>query len=322
MKKKPNLRCIKKLLLILFALMLSGAIIFASPVWGGDWIDHGGDWGGSSDSNLSGDFDSDWDNDSSGGIFFFGGDSGSGGSSFISAFAIVVVIIIVLVIISASKKSSHRSNSSKGGYSSSPLHMSDTSSVNRQSIEKLKEIDPNFSEAAMLSKAENMFTTMQIAWCNLDYEPVRPFLSNALFEQQSKQLKDKIARDEKNISSEIAVLQSKLESFSSDGHTDSLNVWMRVKMKDYIVRISDPSKIVTGDPSRVYYLDFRWQFTRTSGKITDAETDAVKTGECPYCGANINMNQSGKCEYCGSVISTTEYDWVLSKIDALQQRSR
>lgn len=304
-------------------LLLACSLLLTSPVFAGDWIDHGGDWGG---SDWGGDYGDDWGGSDygdsyGGGIFIFDSDGGGDLGSFGLILAIAIILVVVFFVFSMRKSSGNRS-AGRGGYTSSPMQMSDTSSVNPLSLSKLKEADPQFSEAAMLSKAENLFTTMQLAWCEQDYEPVRPFLSNALYEQQAKQLEAKKARDEKNISSEIAVLQSKLESYSSDGHTEYLNVWLRVKMKDYVVRISDPSVIISGTPDRMYYLDFRWTFTRSAGAVTDAATDAVKTGECPCCGANINMNQSGKCEYCGSVISTTEYDWVLSKIDGLQQRSR
>ena len=307
----------QKKFIILSVLILVAALLafHAVSVFGGDFIDHGGDWGGGGGDYSGG---SDYNDYSSGSWDSSGGGDGISGPSAI----VIIILVIVFVVFSAIRKNKFGNASPTNTYSTTPLQMSDTSSVNIQSINNLKQTDPTFSEAAMLSKVENLFTTMQLAWCNQDYEPVRPFLSNALYEQQAKQIADKITRDEKNVSSNIAVLQSKLESFSTDGHTEFLNIWLRVKLKDYIVKKSNPSQIITGSPDRTYYLDFRWQMTRSAGGKTVAETDAVKTGECPSCGANININQSGKCEYCGTVISTTEYDWVLSKIDGLQQRSR
>ena len=102
----------------------------------------------------------------------------------------------------------------------------------------------------------------------------------------------------------MAVLSSKLENFSEDGHNEYLDVWLRVKYKSYIGRIDNPEIVVSGSKTRTFYLDFRWQFTRSAGRTTDAATDAVKTGNCPNCGAPINLNQSGKCEYCGNAISS------------------
>lgn len=299
------------ILLILIILLSSLAVTSQA----GDWIDYNSDMFDSGSS--SGGWDTSWGSGNSGwgNLFFF---AGSGGS----IFTIFIVIFIIFFIVNILKRFARKGFSGNYNNSSPNLSMADSSNVDFASIALLKSKDPNFSESAMLSKANNLFTTLQLAWCDMEYEKVRPFLSNALYEEQAKQLADKRVRDEKNVSSQIAVLQSKLESYSNDGHNDYLNIWLRVKLQDYLVRISDPTQIVAGNPGKTFYLDFRWQFIRTAGGLTDASTDAVKTGECPNCGASINMNQSGKCDYCGSVISTTKYDWVLNKIERLQQMSR
>lgn len=295
------------------ALIVFVLLIFSLTAVSYAW-DYGGDtdWGGDSgwDAGDSDWGDSDWgDSDSD---FFF--TDGSGGSLSLGGIIVVVAVVIIVVAVKSKKGGA-------GVRSSSPMQMSDTSNVNLHNLALLKEKDPNFSEAAMLSRVEHLFISSQIAYADQDYEPMRPFFSNALFEQHVKQINDKKARGERNVVSEMAVLSSKLENFSEDGHNEYLDVWLRVKYKSYIGKISDPDTVVSGSKNKTFYLDFRWQFTRSAGGQTDAASDAVKTGNCPNCGAPINLNQSGKCEYCGSVISTTEYDWVLSKIDALQQRS-
>ncbi len=302
----------KKRWLALVGMLLLTVLLSLQAFAFGDSIDHDNDFtiGGDSDS-------SDWDYSGNGGdgFFFFGGSGdGSGGSILIGALIFAAIVILVVVMNQKKGKS--------GGKAAGPIQMADSSRVDSASLAKLREADPSFSEAAMLSKVENLFVTIQLAWSNMDYEPVRPFLSNALYEQHAKQLEDKKARDERNLSSEMSVLQSKLESYYSDGHAEYLNVWLRVKLKDYVVKFSDPNQIVRGSKDKTYYLDYRWQLTRSAGGKTEADTDGVKTGECPNCGASINMNQSGKCPYCDTVISTTEYDWVLSKVDRLQQISR
>ncbi len=296
---------------IIAAFIISILLIFSLSAISYAW-DYGGDtdWGGG-DSDWSGG-DSDWGDSGSDFIFINSSDGG------IPIGGIIIVIAVVVVVIVVKSKTG---NIGASVHQSSPMQMSDTSNVNLHNLSLLKEKDPNFSEAAMLSKVEHLFISSQIAYADQDYEPMRPFFSNALFEQHVKQINDKKARGERNVVSEMAVLSSKLENFSEDGHNEYLDVWLRVKYKSYIGRIDNPEIVVSGSKTRTFYLDFRWQFTRSAGRTTDAATDAVKTGSCPNCGAPINLNQSGKCEYCGSVISTTEYDWVLSKIDALQQRS-
>ena len=36
---------------------------------------------------------------------------------------------------------------------------------------------------------------------------------------------------------------------------------------------------------------------------------------CPNCGAPTQITSAGRCEYCGSVITTGEYNWVLSNLE-------
>lgn len=328
MKKRPLAARIFGILLVVVVLLCSipgsiGARAGDYGDWGGDfggsdsdWGGSGSDWGGSS-SDWGSSRDDDDDDWGDGGFFFFGIPS-SCESLFCSCPTIILIIVVIIIIIVLNNKK--KQNGGHASVTPPVIQMGDTSRVDTGSLEALRKSDPNFSEAAILSWAENLYTTMQIAWSNQDYEEVRPFLGNALFEEHAKSLAAKIGRDEKNERSEIAVLQKKLESFRSDGHNEYLNIWLRIKQVDKLVKRSDPSVVLQAP--KTFYMDFRWQLARTAGAVTEAATDGVKTGVCPNCGANINMNQSGKCPYCDSVITTEEHNWVLNKIDALQQRSR
>lgn len=320
--KKISLRKIFAGVLIAAAVLICGIASatandyndWSGDFGGSDWGDSGSDWGDSG---------SDW-GDSGGSLWIFDDDGisscgGCGGCCGGTTVFIIIIIVLVIIIINNNKNNKNGGGGGNGGNRPSVMQMSDTSSVDLSTLEELKASDPEFSEAAVLSWAENLYTTMQIAWSEQDYEPLRPFLGNALFEEHAKSLAAKIERDEKNERSEIAVLQKKLESFSTDGHNEYLNVWLRIKMVDKLVKRSDPSIVI--HPAKTFYMDFRWQLVRTKGAQTDAGTDGVKTGVCPNCGANINMNQSGKCPYCDSVITTEEHNWVLNKIDRFAQRS-
>ena len=68
-------------------------------------------------------------------------------------------------------------------------------------------------------------------------------------------------------------------------------------------------------------MTYEWTLVRTTGVNTSRSTGT--TGQtCPYCGANVNINQSAVCEYCGSVLTTDTFDWAVSNIKALSQRTR
>ncbi len=307
MKNKRFRSLIK--IVVAVVVILSIVLCLTITAHAGDYNDYHSDYGSYGGGGYSGgdDYDSDYGG-GGGGFFIFFGDAGD----ILGAIIILIIFVVVLTAIGFLK------NKMSGG--TTPLiDMGDSSSVDGSSLNQLRQKDSDFSEAAILSWSENLFTTMQLAWSDQDYEPVRPFLGNALFAEHEKQLQAKIERDEKNCRTEIAVLQKKLERYRDDGHNEYLDVWMRIKMRDSIIKRSNPEVVI--QPAKTFYMDFRWQLVRTSGAKTEAESDGIKTGSCPNCGAPINMNQSGKCEYCDSVISTAEHDWVLNKIDALQQRS-
>mgnify|MGYP004458475247 FL=1 len=54
---------------------------------------------------------------------------------------------------------------------------------------------------------------------------------------------------------------------------------------------------------------------RKTGVKTKPGENTVNTTNCPNCGAPTKITSSGECEYCGSVITTGEYDWVLTGLE-------
>ena len=69
--------------------------------------------------------------------------------------------------------------------------------------------------------------------------------------------------------------------------------------------------IIEGDPLYVATVTEYWTFIRSR----DFSEKAYNSHECPNCGAEIKLNQAGKCEYCGTVVTSGNFDWVLSRIE-------
>ena len=149
---------------IIAAFIISVLFIFSLSANFHAW-DYGGDsdWGGG-DSDWSGG-DSDWGDSGSDFIFV----NSSGGDISIGGIVIVIAVVVVVILVK-----SKTGNNRASVHQSSPMQMSDTSSVNLHNLSLLKEKDPNFSEAAMLSKVEHLFISSQIAYADQDYEPMRP----------------------------------------------------------------------------------------------------------------------------------------------------
>lgn len=262
--------------------------------------DSGSDWGGSSSWDSGYDYD-DYDYDrgysSGNGIFVYGG----GFEFFI--FIFVVMIIMVVVYYYYSKKGF-------GNMQPRP----DSSGMSEAQVEaKLKAIDPMFNKEEFLSFARSTFVKLQEAWSARDWSVIRTFESNELFEQHQKQLQRFIDNNQINKMEQICVKSVSLYSFEQTGDKEVLKVTLSSKMIDYIVDATT-DKILKGDRTTVRHSTYRLTFIRKAGVKTKAGTSDVNTTNCPNCGAPTQITSSGKCEYCGSVITTGEYNWVLSDL--------
>ena len=57
-----------------------------------------------------------------------------------------------------------------------------------------------------------------------------------------------------------------------------------------------------------------WSFLRRKGRATKPGQAGLIEGQCPNCGAAIEMNQWSKCTYCQAMLRSGEFDWVLAEI--------
>lgn len=183
--------------------------------------------------------------------------------------------------------------------------------------ENIKKFDPNFSEEKMLSFAKDLFVKLQNAWTARDWEPMRPFETESLFEQHKAQVQGYIDTNRINVMDRIAVNYAALYNFRQEGDRDILEIALKSTMKDYIIdaktkQLLEGSK--TQDRTTVYKLTFE----RKTGVLTPEGTAKVKTTNCPNCGAPTEITSAGKCQYCGSVITTGANTWVLSGLEPLR----
>ncbi len=264
----------------------------------------GSDFGGSFDFDSSFDFD-DFDSDFN-----------------LSGFPIeyIIGIVIVIAIVSMSKgKTSNNSNTNSG---TSANQFSNRNSVTTSSYnpartamiaKKIRETDEAFSEDNFLTWAGNIFVKLQTAWTARDFEIIRTFESEELFEEHQTQLKQYIDTNRINVIDRVNVKSTSLSNHSFDGDKEILEVNLDAVMKDYIIDATT-KELLEGDKTRDWHMKYVLMFARKKGVTTKVGTDEVATTNCPNCGAPTAITSSGKCEYCGSVITTGEHDWVLISI--------
>lgn len=294
---------------LLLALMLVCSFVPLSLAdagnFGGDsdfgFGDSGSDWGSSSD------WSSDWDTSWS---------SSDDGMDIPTPFALVIVVAIVAIsLLNRKKRMSRRKNAQTpggSGYVPTP--------VSSSSLSALSQKDPNFNEQLFIENISNMYMQMQDAWEKKQWEPMRAFMTDALYQQMGRQLGELIQNGYTNHVERIAVLDAYIARYAVEGDYDTLTVRLTTRIVDYTVN-DRTGALVSGDRMREKFMTYDWKLIRQKDQQTLA-AGAMTSVNCPNCGAPMSVKQSGQCEYCGTVVTLSSHDWVLSSIKGVSQRTR
>lgn len=284
---------------------LLALIILALPMFGladagnfsGD-SDYGGDSGGW-DSSSDWGSDDDWSSDSSSGGIYIGDFGGS-----MSTWITIGIIIYILYKLSANRSKSSSQQQRK---------------PRNTNLDQLKQGDPDFSEEAFLEQVGNTYVQIQQAWEAKKWEPMRAVMTDAMYNQFNRQLQDYIDNEQTNHVDRIAVLGTSIVDYSRDDVNDILTVELRTRIVDYVTS-DETGEVIRGSNTKELFMTYEYTFIRKQGVVTERKDDASALN-CPNCGAPLDINHSGKCPYCGSIVSSGEYDWVISNIKGISQRS-
>ncbi len=218
----------------------------------------------------------------------------------------VLAGIIILVIFLCKKKNRIESGAAADLYQSHDVDLT-----------ALKERDPDFNEEQFMARVSNIYVQLQEAWESKDWKKVRPFESDELFNMHKRQLQEFIDSNTTNVVDDIAVLKTALDNYREHGEIETLDVYLKARIRDY-VKDDATKKVIEGDPKQEIIMEYILSMSRKKGVPTRiGEGTTVNT--CPNCGANVSINASGECEYCGSVVTSGDFDWVLTRLDVLSQ---
>jgi predicted lipid-binding transport protein (Tim44 family) len=176
-------------------------------------------------------------------------------------------------------------------------------------FEELRARDPEFSWSAFTKRVELVFSTFHAAWSSQELAPVRPFLSDALFETQQYWVATYKAQGLRNVTEEPRIVGIYCARVASDKYFDAVTVRVFASAIDYTVDAK--GTVVGGNKSKVREYSEYWTFIRAAG---NAGAPRSEPG-CPNCGApTSDINMAGRCSTCGVKMTMGEFDWVLSRI--------
>ncbi|MBR3255511.1 MAG: Tim44 domain-containing protein [Clostridia bacterium] len=183
-----------------------------------------------------------------------------------------------------------------------------------QIAKEIKEKDELFNEEEILAWAKDLFVKLQQAWTKRDWNEIRPFETNELFELHKNQLQGYIDNGTVNVMDRICINYARLFSYNIIGEKEYLTIEINSRMKDYIID-EKTRKVVKGNTYTEYKNTYRLRFERKLGVKTKEGTMKLNTVECPKCGAPLDITLAGKCNYCNSIVTTGEYNWCLAELD-------
>ena len=285
---------------------------------GGSDYGGGSDWGGGS----SWDGGSTWSSggDSGNGVFYFpigvfndGGDTPSGGNFGFVIWAILLVFIL-LYLRRIKAQSAHAAPNA--GVAAGAARTPDSRLT---PLSQYAALDPNFSERDLREKLSNVYVQMQNGCTARNIESLRPYFTDALYQQFDRQIKALIANRQINVVERISVLDVNLRGFFQEGGSDHLVAELKTRITDYTVA-EDTGALISGSKTAEKFMTYEWDLSRPTGALTQQAGDVTER-RCPNCGAPLSVNESAKCPYCDSVITFADHDWTIYAVKGIAQRT-
>lgn len=274
MKKKfKSLICI---LLCIFA-MVTTLNVKADSGWDSSYDSGGSSWSSSSSSwSSSSDYSSSYSGEADAGDIIF--------------IVLAIFIFAIFIIVYGSKATSTTTSNYR---------------YNDISLEDLQKYLPGKTLEQVKKDVFARFANIQDAWMNFDYDALREYCTDELYNTYVSQLETLKLKNGQNIMSDYQNLDMKITNITSENTVVSLTVYAEIRFHDYVIN-AKTNEVTRGSKDRLMTNHYLMTFVIKKG-------DAKSIKNCPSCGAPFEHNASGICEYCGSTIIKEADDLVLSK---------
>jgi hypothetical protein len=174
---------------------------------------------------------------------------------------------------------------------------------------RLCQEDPALTLDGLRARVALIHRELQAAWTAQDLAPVRPFLSAGLYAYMSAWVEAYRSQGLRNLVDDPKVNLQALAKVTRDKHYDAATIRVWESGRDYTVDAQ--GAVVGGSRDRERLYSEYWTLIR--GAAVRAAPRADKS--CPSCGAPLAVSMEGNCDHCGVLVTSGDFDWVLSKIE-------
>ncbi len=170
--------------------------------------------------------------------------------------------------------------------------------------------DPESTDEALAARVRLIYDQLNAAWTSMDLSPVRPYVSDELFDYLQYWIESYRRQGLRNVLEGMRLTELKLVKVTRDRWYDAATFRIWGTGRDSTVRVAT-GDVVAGNPRSDRHYSEYWTFIRGAGVRGAPRTDK----NCPNCGAPLTTNMAGECTYCGAEVASGQFDWVLSKIE-------
>ena len=176
-------------------------------------------------------------------------------------------------------------------------------------LQNLLRQDTEFSEAKFKSKVENEFVKIELSIVTGKVEAIKHCVSDEVYAQITNKVQEDINNNRIQMYDELNVADVRITNIEE--LEDRFRIYVNVHSKTLIYYLNRATrKFMSGNN--------KYRVDRNSILIFEKIKDARALGQarkCPYCAANLDLNNNGKCNYCGAIFPLQNYDWVITKMD-------
>jgi len=177
-------------------------------------------------------------------------------------------------------------------------------------LASIRRRDEEFDPSHLQSRSASAFKQIQQAWSQQDLSPIRPYVSDALYERFTIQIGEQKDIGYRNIVEDVRIESIGVALASAGEIFDEIAFRIGASATDYRIDVKN-GKEIKGTRRAEHFVEY-WSLIRRKGAKTIGK--GLFEGNCPNCGDAIELNKSERCTTCQSVLRSGEYDWVLSEI--------
>jgi predicted lipid-binding transport protein (Tim44 family) len=181
----------------------------------------------------------------------------------------------------------------------------------RPVVDRIRAQDPGFELEVFLQRAEMTFFLVKRGIQQNNAAAVRPFLSDAVFQQVASSIAASAAQHRHALLESLNVRAVHIQNARCDDAGQQLQVHFDLVYRAKV--LSDANQVIADEQADHRHGE-RWTFMRKAGAVTPTNGGVI-AARCPACGAELRLNLDGTCAHCRASVTNGTVDWIVAGVE-------